>query len=74
MSSPAVFLNELPGWFLWTGVFFPVTALLLLLIALLSWTLREKEELAVTPDPWHTHYQLCYEPRCRHRTERTRPA
>uniref|UniRef100_A0A8C1ZE05 Uncharacterized protein n=1 Tax=Cyprinus carpio TaxID=7962 RepID=A0A8C1ZE05_CYPCA len=41
MSSPAAFLNELPGWFLWTGVFFPVTALLLLLIAVLSWKLRE---------------------------------
>ncbi|RXN06168.1 hypothetical protein ROHU_012446 [Labeo rohita] len=40
--SIAAFLNEVPGWFLWTGVFFPVTALLLLLIALLSWKLREK--------------------------------
>uniref|UniRef100_A0A671K982 Uncharacterized protein n=1 Tax=Sinocyclocheilus anshuiensis TaxID=1608454 RepID=A0A671K982_9TELE len=36
MSTAAAFLSEVPGWFLWTGVFFPVTALLLLLIALLS--------------------------------------
>uniref|UniRef100_A0A673JNL1 Uncharacterized protein n=1 Tax=Sinocyclocheilus rhinocerous TaxID=307959 RepID=A0A673JNL1_9TELE len=35
MSTAAAFLSEVPGWFLWTGVFFPVTALLLLLIALL---------------------------------------
>ncbi|XP_050994569.1 small leucine-rich protein 1-like isoform X2 [Labeo rohita] len=70
--SIAAFLNEVPGWFLWTGVFFPVTALLLLLIALLSWKLREtEEELAVTPDPRQTAYHLCYGPRCRHRTERT---
>uniref|UniRef100_A0A8C1NM29 Uncharacterized protein n=1 Tax=Cyprinus carpio TaxID=7962 RepID=A0A8C1NM29_CYPCA len=36
MSTAAVFLSEVPGWFLWTGVFVPVTALLLLLIAVLE--------------------------------------
>ncbi|XP_050994568.1 small leucine-rich protein 1-like isoform X1 [Labeo rohita] len=48
--SIAAFLNEVPGWFLWTGVFFPVTALLLLLIALLSWKLRETERGSETSD------------------------
>uniref|UniRef100_A0A672NCT5 Small leucine rich protein 1 n=1 Tax=Sinocyclocheilus grahami TaxID=75366 RepID=A0A672NCT5_SINGR len=48
MSTAAAFLSEVPGWFLWTGVFFPVTALLLLLIALLSWKLRESKTLTLT--------------------------
>ncbi|KTG25365.1 hypothetical protein cypCar_00022263 [Cyprinus carpio] len=66
MSTAAVFLSEVPGWFLWTGVFVPVTALLLLLIAVLGWTLREtEEELALTPDPRRTAIHLCYGPRRR---------
>uniref|UniRef100_A0A8C2BYW3 Uncharacterized protein n=1 Tax=Cyprinus carpio TaxID=7962 RepID=A0A8C2BYW3_CYPCA len=59
MSSPAAFLNELPGWFLWTGVFFPVTALLLLLIAVLSWKLRETQRHR--PDVTDTLYTLPFE-------------
>ncbi|KAF4099154.1 small leucine-rich protein 1-like [Onychostoma macrolepis] len=63
MSTAAAFLSEVPGWFLWTGVFFPVTALLLLLLALLGWKLREtEEELAATPDPRRTAIHLCYGP------------
>ncbi len=55
MCTAAAFLSEVPGWFLWMGVFFPVTALLLLLIAVLGWKLRESK----TPgnlDAQHIHY------------------
>ncbi|XP_077076487.1 small leucine-rich protein 1 [Siphateles boraxobius] len=70
MSSPAAFLNEVPGWFLWTGIFLPVSALLLLIIAYLSWKIREtEEELAMTTDPRETASQLRHSrPRYRHPT------
>lgn len=55
MCTAAAFLNEVPGWFLWTGVFFPVTALLLLLIAVLGWKLRESKT-PVNLDAQHIHY------------------
>lgn len=41
--SLTVFVRELPGWFLFTGVFLPVTLLLLLLIAYLRMKLKEGE-------------------------------
>ncbi|XP_056122424.1 small leucine-rich protein 1-like isoform X2 [Rhinichthys klamathensis goyatoka] len=69
MSSPAAFLDRVPGWFLWTGIFLPVSALLLLVIAHLSWRIRQKEELAMTTDPRDTASQLSYRPRHRRRTE-----
>lgn len=43
MYSPTVFLNEVPGWYMWTGIFLPVTALLLLFIAYLSWRIRKSK-------------------------------
>ncbi|KAK7150845.1 hypothetical protein R3I93_011944 [Phoxinus phoxinus] len=74
MSSPAAFLNEVPGWFLWTGIFLPVSALLLLIIAYLSWRLRQtEEELAMTTDPRETASQLSHSrPRYTPRTETRR--
>ncbi|XP_029799260.1 small leucine-rich protein 1 [Suricata suricatta] len=41
------FLRELPGWFLFAGVFLPVTLLLLLLIAYFRIKLMEGEEILV---------------------------
>lgn len=38
-----VFMKELPGWFLFTGIFLPVILLLLLLIAYLRIKLMEGE-------------------------------
>lgn len=37
----AVFLSKVPGWFLFIGIFLPVTLLLLLLIAYLRIKLKE---------------------------------
>ncbi|XP_067272817.1 small leucine-rich protein 1-like [Pseudorasbora parva] len=69
-TSPAAFLSQTPGWFLWIGIFFPVTALLLLLIAYLSWKIRQtEEELAMTADPRETASQIQHGARYRHRTE-----
>uniref|UniRef100_A0A2K6SXD8 Small leucine rich protein 1 n=2 Tax=Saimiri boliviensis boliviensis TaxID=39432 RepID=A0A2K6SXD8_SAIBB len=50
MSSVlSAFLRELPGWFLFSGVFLPVTLLLLLLIAYFRIKLIEvNEELSQT--------------------------
>ncbi|KAG5276961.1 hypothetical protein AALO_G00111890 [Alosa alosa] len=61
MSSLAMFLKELPGWFLWGGIFLPVALLLLLLIAHLEWKLQETEaELSAAPHPRDTAYRFCY--------------
>nr|XP_006200181.1 small leucine-rich protein 1 [Vicugna pacos] len=50
------FVRELPGWFLFSGVFLPVTLLLLLLIAYFRIKLMEvNEELSQTPDGRHNH-------------------
>ncbi|XP_056301411.1 small leucine-rich protein 1-like [Danio aesculapii] len=65
----AVFLDELPGWFLWPGIFLPVTALLLLLIAFFSCELTHTEQqLAVCADPRQTAYLHCF----RQQTEKRR--
>ncbi|XP_048064447.1 small leucine-rich protein 1-like isoform X1 [Megalobrama amblycephala] len=70
MYSPTVFLNEVPGWYMWTGIFLPVTALLLLFIAYLSWRIRKtEEELAMAADPRETASQLSFGPRYRRRKE-----
>uniref|UniRef100_A0A2R8MKW1 Small leucine rich protein 1 n=1 Tax=Callithrix jacchus TaxID=9483 RepID=A0A2R8MKW1_CALJA len=55
MSSVlSAFLRELPGWFLFYGVFLPVTLLLLLLIAYFRIKLIEvNEELSQTCDRQH---------------------
>ncbi|XP_036094626.1 small leucine-rich protein 1 [Rousettus aegyptiacus] len=51
----SAFMRELPGWFLFSGVFLPVTLLLLLLIAYFRIKLMEvNEELSKTPD--HQQY------------------
>ncbi|XP_065744700.1 LOW QUALITY PROTEIN: small leucine-rich protein 1 [Phocoena phocoena] len=48
------FLRELPGWFLLSGIFLPVTLLLFLLIAYFRIKLMEvNEELSQTPDHQH---------------------
>ncbi|KAJ1058618.1 hypothetical protein AB1E18_007321 [Capra hircus] len=48
-------LRELPGWFLFSGIFLPVTLLLLLLIAYFRIKLMEvNEELSQTPDHQHS--------------------
>uniref|UniRef100_A0A2K5EXA3 Small leucine rich protein 1 n=1 Tax=Aotus nancymaae TaxID=37293 RepID=A0A2K5EXA3_AOTNA len=50
----SAFLRELPGWFLFSGVFLPVTLLLLLLIAYFRIKLIEvNEELSQTCDRQH---------------------
>ncbi|XP_057209606.1 uncharacterized protein LOC130566261 isoform X1 [Triplophysa rosa] len=41
MSTLAVFINHLPGWILWTGIFLPVTTLLLLIITALVYKLQQ---------------------------------
>ncbi|KAM9679228.1 small leucine-rich protein 1 [Dama dama] len=47
--------RELPGWFLFSGIFLPVTLLLLLLIAYFRIKLMEvNEELSQTPDHQHS--------------------
>ncbi|XP_038597557.1 small leucine-rich protein 1 [Tachyglossus aculeatus] len=53
MSSPlSEFVRELPGWFLFSGIFLPVLALLLLSLAYLRIKLIEAdEELAHAPSP-----------------------
>uniref|UniRef100_A0A2I3I073 Small leucine rich protein 1 n=1 Tax=Nomascus leucogenys TaxID=61853 RepID=A0A2I3I073_NOMLE len=55
MSSVlSAFMRELPGWFLFSGVFLPVTLLLLLLIAYFRIKLIEvNEELSQTCDRQH---------------------
>uniref|UniRef100_A0A3B3SPE9 Uncharacterized protein n=1 Tax=Paramormyrops kingsleyae TaxID=1676925 RepID=A0A3B3SPE9_9TELE len=40
MPSVAMFLKEVPGWFLLLGIFLPVALLLLLIIAHLRWKRR----------------------------------
>ncbi|XP_062406873.1 small leucine-rich protein 1-like [Sardina pilchardus] len=68
MSSLAAFLTELPGWFLWGGIFLPGALLLLLLIAHLEWKLQETEaELSAAPNPRDTAYRFCYGTRMRPR-------
>ncbi|XP_057209607.1 small leucine-rich protein 1-like isoform X2 [Triplophysa rosa] len=70
MSTLAVFINHLPGWILWTGIFLPVTTLLLLIITALVYKLQQVEkELAVARDPRVTASQLCHGRR--YRTRRT---
>ncbi|KAL2082500.1 hypothetical protein ACEWY4_022318 [Coilia grayii] len=60
-STFAMFLRELPGWYLWGGIFLPVALLLLLVIAHLQWKLQETEaELLAAPDPRETAYRLCH--------------
>ncbi|KAJ6660070.1 hypothetical protein lerEdw1_017996 [Lerista edwardsae] len=54
-----VFVRELPGWFLFAGIFLPVTLLLLLLIAYFRIKLIEvNKELSLAHDPTDTviHY------------------
>ncbi|XP_024898144.1 small leucine-rich protein 1 [Pteropus alecto] len=52
----SAFMRELPGWFLLSGVFLPVTLLLFLLIAYFRIKLMEvNEELSKAPD----HQQYC---------------
>ncbi|XP_023385603.1 small leucine-rich protein 1 [Pteropus vampyrus] len=52
----SAFMRELPGWFLLSGVFLPVTLLLFLLIAYFRIKLMEvNEELSKAPD----HPQYC---------------
>ncbi|KAL6485525.1 hypothetical protein MHYP_G00049170 [Metynnis hypsauchen] len=63
MSSLAVFLKNVPAWFLCGGVFLPVTLLLLLLILHLSWKLQEVEvELSLVRDPRDTLERLTFRP------------
>ncbi|XP_069343795.1 small leucine-rich protein 1 [Eulemur rufifrons] len=53
-SVLSAFLGELPGWFLFFGIFLPVTLLLLLLIAYFRIKLIEvNEELSQTSDRQH---------------------
>ncbi|XP_008005260.2 small leucine-rich protein 1 [Chlorocebus sabaeus] len=53
-SILSAFMRELPGWFLFSGVFLPVTLLLLLLIAYFRIKLIEvNEELSQTCDREH---------------------
>ncbi|KAG7331836.1 hypothetical protein KOW79_005805 [Hemibagrus wyckioides] len=47
MSLLAVFLNHVPGWFLFFGVFIPVSLLLLLMIRYLSINLDQVESISV---------------------------
>lgn len=42
-----VFLSKVPGWFLFTGIFLPVTLLLLLLIAYLRIKLKEGKSATI---------------------------
>ncbi|KAM5285279.1 small leucine-rich protein 1 isoform 1-T4 [Hipposideros larvatus] len=50
----SAFVRELPSWFLFCGVFLPVTSLLLLLIAYFRIKLMEvEEELSQTPGRQH---------------------
>ncbi|XP_071597050.1 small leucine-rich protein 1 [Heliangelus exortis] len=52
----SVFLNELPGYVLFAGIFMPVTLLLLLLIVYFRTELLEvNKELAKAQDPGKTH-------------------
>ncbi|KAG5846681.1 hypothetical protein ANANG_G00117560 [Anguilla anguilla] len=41
MSSLSLFLSEVPGWALFSGIFLPVSLLLILMIAYLRWKLTE---------------------------------
>ncbi|XP_032070707.1 small leucine-rich protein 1 [Thamnophis elegans] len=46
------FLSKVPAWFLFTGIFLPVTLLLLLLIAYLRIKLKEvNKQLSLANDP-----------------------
>uniref|UniRef100_A0ABM5GMJ3 Small leucine-rich protein 1 n=1 Tax=Pogona vitticeps TaxID=103695 RepID=A0ABM5GMJ3_9SAUR len=50
--SLTVFVRELPGWFIFSGVFLPVTLLLLLLIAYFRMKLKEvNKELSLANNP-----------------------
>nr|XP_023652802.1 small leucine-rich protein 1 [Paramormyrops kingsleyae] len=63
MPSVAMFLKEVPGWFLLLGIFLPVALLLLLIIAHLRWKLAEVDaELAEVHDPRDTALRFCYGP------------
>ncbi|KAA0709011.1 hypothetical protein E1301_Tti023582 [Triplophysa tibetana] len=68
MSTLAVFITHLPGWILWTGIFLPVTTLLLLIITALIYKLQQVEkDLSVARDPGVTASQLCHGRRYRSR-------
>ncbi|ETE63034.1 hypothetical protein L345_11206, partial [Ophiophagus hannah] len=58
-----VFLSKVPGWFLFTGIFLPVTLLLLLLIAYLRIKLKEvNKQLSLANNP--TDVVLQYYAKC----------
>ncbi|KAF7253948.1 Small leucine-rich protein 1, partial [Varanus komodoensis] len=51
-NTLTIFVRELPGWFLFAGIFLPVTFLLLLLIAYFRIKLKEvNKELAPANNP-----------------------
>ncbi|KAK9411578.1 hypothetical protein NXF25_002753, partial [Crotalus adamanteus] len=59
----AVFLSKVPGWFLFIGIFLPVTLLLLLLIAYLRIKLKEvNKQLSLANNP--TDVVLQYHAKC----------
>ncbi|KYO19003.1 small leucine-rich protein 1 [Alligator mississippiensis] len=77
MDSPLfIFVKELPGWVLFTGIFLPVTLLLLLLIAYFRIKLLEvNEELATAcspPDAALDYYTQYRKLRRRFKQERSR--
>ncbi|XP_035277921.1 small leucine-rich protein 1-like [Anguilla anguilla] len=61
MSSLSLFLSEVPGWALFSGIFLPVSLLLILMIAYLRWKLTEVDaELSQARHPRDTAYRLCH--------------
>ncbi|KAJ8008993.1 hypothetical protein DPEC_G00084190 [Dallia pectoralis] len=59
MSSLVLFLRqvvrEVPGWFLWLGVFLPFTLLIIQIMVYLNWKLTEVEtKLSAGPHAWYT--------------------
>uniref|UniRef100_A0A670YZ01 Small leucine rich protein 1 n=1 Tax=Pseudonaja textilis TaxID=8673 RepID=A0A670YZ01_PSETE len=58
-----LFLSKVPGWFLFTGIFLPVTLLLLLLIVYLRIKLKEvNKQLSLANNP--TDVVLQYYAKC----------
>uniref|UniRef100_A0A8C4RLX6 Uncharacterized protein n=1 Tax=Erpetoichthys calabaricus TaxID=27687 RepID=A0A8C4RLX6_ERPCA len=47
----AAFLKETSGWFLFLGLFLPVTLLLILIISYLGWKLKEGKAASVRVSP-----------------------
>ncbi|KAJ8270750.1 hypothetical protein GJAV_G00118800 [Gymnothorax javanicus] len=62
MSCLVRFLSELPYWTIFSGIFLPVSLLLILMISYLRWKLAEVDsQLSQAHHPRDTAYHLCHE-------------